>query len=75
MDLQLAFDKAVGNAVERAVRSHHRRRLGRLGWARALDPPDDGLWVAGEPPPRTGNAFEGLVEGPEVLPRSAAELR
>ena len=43
MDLQLAFDKAVGNAVERAVRSHHRRRLERLSWARALDPPDDGF--------------------------------
>src|SRR5919197_4659081 len=26
VDLQLAFDKAVGDGVERVVRSHHRRR-------------------------------------------------
>ena len=75
MDLQLAFDKAVGDVVERAVRSHHRRRLRRLGWARALDPPDDGLWAAGEPRPCAGNAIEVLVDGAEVLPRIASAVR
>ena len=29
------------------------RRLRRIGWQRALDPPAGG-WAAGEPPPRTG---------------------
>ena len=33
-------DAVVGDAVERAVRVHHRRRLRRVGWAcRALDAP------------------------------------
>ena len=47
MDLRLAFDKAIGNGAERLVRSHHARRLRRLGWGHALDPPDAGLWAAG----------------------------
>ena len=29
-------DTAVGNAIEAAVRTKHRRRLNRLGWGRAL---------------------------------------
>jgi phosphatidylserine/phosphatidylglycerophosphate/cardiolipin synthase-like enzyme len=75
VDPQLAFDKALGNAVERAVRARHARRLRGLGWARALDPPDSDLWAAGDPPPRDGNAIEVLIDGAEVLPRIAAELR
>ena len=47
MDPLLAFDKALGNAVERLVRSHHHRRLRGLGWEHALEPDDGGLWVAG----------------------------
>src|SRR5207247_4672331 len=74
-DPLLAFDKAVGDGVERLVRSHHRRRLRRLGWERALDPPDDGLWAAGAPGPRGGNAIEVLVDGAEALPRIVTELR
>lgn len=75
MDPQLSFDKALGNAVEGAVRARHARRLRGLGWARALDPRDSGLWAAGDPPPRDGNAIEVLIDGAEVLPRIAAELR
>jgi phosphatidylserine/phosphatidylglycerophosphate/cardiolipin synthase-like enzyme len=74
-DPQLLFDRAVGNAVERLVRAHHGRRLRRIGWGRALDPPDAGLWAAGDPPPRPGNEVEVLIDGEEVLPRIAAELR
>ena len=74
-DPMLLFDRAVGNAVERLVRSHHGRRLRRLGWGRALDPPDNGLWAEGDPPPRAGNDVEVLVDGAEMLPRLAAELR
>ena len=74
-DPQLLFDRAVGNAVERVVRAHHGRRLRRIGWGRALDPPDAGLWTAGEPPPRRGNEVEVLIDGAEALPRLAAELR
>jgi phosphatidylserine/phosphatidylglycerophosphate/cardiolipin synthase-like enzyme len=74
MDVLLAIDKAIGNSAEWVVRSHHARRLRRLGWTRALQPPDDGLWAAGEPPPRPGCSLEVLVDGAEALPRLAAEL-
>ena len=64
-------DAAVGNAIEAAVTLKHRRRLRRLGWERALDPPDDGLWAAGDPPPREGCALEVLVDGAQALPAIA----
>jgi phosphatidylserine/phosphatidylglycerophosphate/cardiolipin synthase-like enzyme len=75
VDLPLALDKAIGNAAERIVRSHHGRRLRRLGWERALEPSDAGLWAAGDPPPRAGCSLEVLVDGAEALPRLAAELK
>ena len=75
MDLKLAFDKAVGDAVELAVRRHHHRRLRGLGRHHALVPRGDGLWVEGDPPPRDGNAVEVLVDGADALPRLVAELR
>jgi phosphatidylserine/phosphatidylglycerophosphate/cardiolipin synthase-like enzyme len=74
-DPWLALDKAIGDLVERIVRSHHRRRLEKLGWGRALSPPDDDLWPAGDPPPREGNHVEVLIDGAEALPRIAAEIR
>jgi phosphatidylserine/phosphatidylglycerophosphate/cardiolipin synthase-like enzyme len=74
MDVFLALDKAIGNAAERLVRSHHARRLRRLGWTNALQPPDDGLWAAGEPRPRPECSLEVLVDGADALPRLAAEL-
>lgn len=70
----LEIDKRIGDAIERLTGAHHRRRLGRLGWAAALDPPADGLWCAGEPGPRKGNSVEFLVDGAQALPRIAAEL-
>jgi phosphatidylserine/phosphatidylglycerophosphate/cardiolipin synthase-like enzyme len=75
MDPLLAFDKLVGHGVERLVRSHHWRRLRRIGWQRALDPPDGSLWASGEPPSRPGCELEVLIDGAEALPRLAAELR
>ena len=48
-------DAAIGDAIEAAVQTRHRRRLRRLGWERALDPPDDSPWAAGDPPPRDGS--------------------
>ena len=75
MDVLLAVDKAIGDTAERVVRRHHARRLRRLGWGRALDPPDAGLWAGGEPPPRDSCSLEVLVDGAEALPRLAAELR
>jgi phosphatidylserine/phosphatidylglycerophosphate/cardiolipin synthase-like enzyme len=75
MGIALALDKAIGNAAERIVRSHHGRRLRRLGWERALRPPDAALWADGDPPPREGCSLEVLVDGAEALPRLAAELK
>ncbi len=74
-DLQVRLDSAIGNAVEHTVRAHHARRLRRIGWAHALDPPDDGLWAAGDTPPRAGSSLEVLIDGAEALPRLAKELR
>src|SRR5436190_11014606 len=68
-------DRAVGHAAERALEGHHRRRLRRAGWERALDPPDEGLWVSGEPPPRPGSAIEVLIDGENALPAMAEALR
>jgi phosphatidylserine/phosphatidylglycerophosphate/cardiolipin synthase-like enzyme len=68
-------DAALGDTIEAAVRAKHRRRLRRLGWERALDPPDDGLWAGGDPPPRPGCALDVLVDGAEALPVVAEALR
>jgi phosphatidylserine/phosphatidylglycerophosphate/cardiolipin synthase-like enzyme len=68
-------DTAIGNAIEAAVRTKHRRRLNRLGWGRALDPPADGLWAAGDPPPREGCELEVLVDGAQALPAVAEAMR
>src|SRR5919206_573158 len=58
----MQLDDRVGDAIERAVRAHHRRRLRRIGWEHALDAvgPD---WAGGDPPPRPDNAVEKLVVG------------
>jgi phosphatidylserine/phosphatidylglycerophosphate/cardiolipin synthase-like enzyme len=69
-------DRHVGQALERVVRQHHRRRLRRLGHGHVLDPqapadapdaPDAPPWAAGEPPPRPGNALDVLIDGQQAL--------
>ena len=54
--------------------NHHRRRLERIGWQHALEPPAGG-WAAGDPPPRPGNAIENLIDGAAALPAMAEALR
>lgn len=66
-------DRLAGDALERVTYLHHRRRLARLGWSEALDPPA-GLWCAGDPPPRPHNNLEVLIDGALGLPRIAAEI-
>jgi phosphatidylserine/phosphatidylglycerophosphate/cardiolipin synthase-like enzyme len=57
-------DRAAGAALERLVNDHHARRLARLGHAAQRTPPADGrIWAAGDPPPRTGNAVDVLIDG------------
>ena len=67
------LDHSVGQAVERLVVSHHRRRLARIGRLGALDAPPGGF-AAGDPPPRRGNRLEILIDGATALPRIADEI-
>src|ERR671922_3426 len=53
----MQIDDRVGDAIERAIGAHHRRRLRRLGWAHALDGQGP-AWARGDPPPRSGNAVD-----------------
>ena len=66
------IDAAVGGSLERAVCSHHRRRLGKLGWSRALA--GAGGWAARTSPPRRGSSMEVLVDGEQALPRIAEAI-
>ena len=69
----LSAERLLGGAISDQICRHHRRRLRRRGWERALD--GDGVgWASGEPPARTGNAVEVLIDGAEALPAMAAEL-
>jgi phosphatidylserine/phosphatidylglycerophosphate/cardiolipin synthase-like enzyme len=68
------IDDAVGTGIEGLVVAHHRRRLKRRGWQHAYDPPNDGLWCAGEPPLRDGNKLEVLVDGEHALGRLQEDI-
>jgi phosphatidylserine/phosphatidylglycerophosphate/cardiolipin synthase-like enzyme len=69
------IDTWTGQAVERSVGAHHRRRLRRAGRLAQLDPPPSpSLWAAGDPAPRSGNSFEVLIDGAQALPRIAEAL-
>jgi phosphatidylserine/phosphatidylglycerophosphate/cardiolipin synthase-like enzyme len=61
------IDTVVGNSIEAMVGAKHAWRLRRLGWAHALSPGDDGIWAAGDPPPREGCSLEVLIDGAEAF--------
>jgi phosphatidylserine/phosphatidylglycerophosphate/cardiolipin synthase-like enzyme len=63
----------LGEQISLQICRHHTRRLTRIGWQRALDPPAGG-WAAGKPPMRSGNAIDVLIDGAEALPAIAAAL-
>src|SRR5581483_5907852 len=67
------IDAFVGERIEAGIRAHHRRRLERIGWARALDA-QAGSWATGEPPPREGNDVQVLVDGAAALPEIARAI-
>jgi phosphatidylserine/phosphatidylglycerophosphate/cardiolipin synthase-like enzyme len=69
----LSAESLVGEAISEQIRRHHRRRLHRLGWVHALES-ETIAWARGEPPPRTGNAVDVLIDGAEALPVIANEL-
>jgi phosphatidylserine/phosphatidylglycerophosphate/cardiolipin synthase-like enzyme len=66
-------DAIVGDRIEALVCAHHRRRLARVGWERALEP-SPRLWADGDRPPRRGNDVEVLIDGASFLPQLAEEL-
>ncbi|MDX6661800.1 MAG: hypothetical protein QOJ55_2622, partial [Solirubrobacteraceae bacterium] len=70
-DLLSRLDAGAGAAIEASVVRHHRRRLRRLGWARALEPDGHDLWAGGEPLPRADNRLDVLVDGAQALPAIA----
>lgn len=67
-------DASVGGGIESAVRAKHLLRLRRLGWERALAPPDGGLWAMGHPPPRSGCSLEVLVDGADAFAAMAKAI-
>jgi phosphatidylserine/phosphatidylglycerophosphate/cardiolipin synthase-like enzyme len=66
-------DATVGDRIEALVRSHHRRRLAHAGWRSAFEP-SARLWADGDPPLRSGNDIEIMIDGASFLPRLADEL-
>jgi phosphatidylserine/phosphatidylglycerophosphate/cardiolipin synthase-like enzyme len=68
------IEAAFGERVSKGICRHHRRRLARIGWARALDPPAGG-WADGSPVVRKGNAVRVLIDGAEALPSMADAIR
>jgi phosphatidylserine/phosphatidylglycerophosphate/cardiolipin synthase-like enzyme len=68
------LDDVVGDAIERAIRGHHGRRLRALGHAAAFGPSPGGWAQTGSFAPSAGNRVELLVDGEEVLPRIAGDV-
>jgi phosphatidylserine/phosphatidylglycerophosphate/cardiolipin synthase-like enzyme len=69
-----ALAHVIGTGVERAVSSHHRKRLRRVGWEHAFD--ETGLEYSRRATfePRGGNRVEVLVDGSAYLPALAEEI-
>jgi phosphatidylserine/phosphatidylglycerophosphate/cardiolipin synthase-like enzyme len=68
-------DRVLGEMIEAAIVAAHRRRLSKLGKREIIWPGGGTLWAAGDPPPRTGNELEVLIDGEEVLPAIAQAIR
>jgi len=67
------IDRRLGPAVGRAVCTHHRRRLARVGQLGALDAAAGG-WAKGEAPARADCSLEVLIDGVEALARMVSDL-
>ncbi|WP_245805073.1 phospholipase D-like domain-containing protein [Amycolatopsis australiensis] len=68
-------DERLGDALERLLCGHHRRRLRRLGWGDVLRPGGAGDRLGGRAAVRDGNRVEVLIDGEESLPSIADAIR
>jgi phosphatidylserine/phosphatidylglycerophosphate/cardiolipin synthase-like enzyme len=69
-----AVAHTVGEGVERAVTSHHRRRLRKVGWEHVFDADELGFSRGATFEPRGGNRIEVLVDGSTYLPSVAEAI-
>lgn len=60
------LDDWIGEAIERAHRRHHDRRLGRVGWGEVLEPVERGWWST-RAETRSGNDATVLIDGEQAL--------
>jgi phosphatidylserine/phosphatidylglycerophosphate/cardiolipin synthase-like enzyme len=68
-----AFANWVGDQLTAQISNHHHRRLRRIGWEHAIEPPAGGWAQSADV--RSGNAVEILIDGEQALPRIAETLR
>jgi phosphatidylserine/phosphatidylglycerophosphate/cardiolipin synthase-like enzyme len=68
------LDAVLGNGVDAAIRAKHRRRLHRLGWDVALEPPASERWAHAGTPPREGCQLKVLIDGATALPEMARAM-
>ncbi len=68
------LDALLGDGVDAAIRAKHRRRLHRLGWDVALNPPASERWAHAGTPPREGCKLEVLIDGAQALPEMARAM-
>ena len=69
------LDDLVGESLERGIRAHHMRRLGRRGSAPAVDPAAGGWAATASFAPRPGCRVELLADGSEALARIVDAIR
>lgn len=67
------MDRALGEALERGLRAHHRRRLGKIGWERVFDPRHGA--AVGNYRARDGNALRVFIDGEDSFNAIAAAVR
>jgi phosphatidylserine/phosphatidylglycerophosphate/cardiolipin synthase-like enzyme len=73
-NLLSSVDGQLGDAIEAAVKAHHRRRLDRHGWSVALDGAPAGFSAHGTPP-RPGCELEVLIDGAVAFAAADAAIR
>ncbi len=69
-----AVAHTLGEGIEHAVSSHHRRRLRKVGWGHAFDADELGFSTGATFEPRAGNRVEVLVDGSTYLPAVAEAI-